>query len=91
MINTIQVFSVLPGIIQSFGSYLRELASSQKARRDEWVRRADIALPVCMRGLLPSLRLSIIKESFVITVPAIGFDREGVRGIDGSLVMSVDL
>ncbi len=35
--------------------------------------------------------MTIIEEPFVIAVPLVGFDREGIGSVDGSLVMSVDL
>jgi hypothetical protein len=38
MVYAIKIMSMLPGIVQTRSSYLRELASSQKSGWDEWIR-----------------------------------------------------
>jgi hypothetical protein len=38
VLYVIKIMSMLPGIVQTRSSYLRELASSQKSGWDEWIR-----------------------------------------------------
>jgi len=91
MIYVVQILAMLPRIVQPICSDLRKLTSSQKARWHEGVRWGYISLPVCVCRLLPGFWLPIVKETLVVAVPTVWFDREGVWCVYGSFMMSVDL
>lgn len=67
-IDTKEVFSMLPRILQSSSSDLRELAASQEPRWDEGVGGGDIALPIGICCFMARFWLSIIEEAFVLSV-----------------------
>ena len=91
MIYAIQVVAMLPRIIQSSGRDLGELTAPQKAGWYEGILRRDEPLPVRVRGLVAIPGLSIVEKAFIVTIPTVRLDRERIRGVDGSLVVPMDL
>lgn len=71
VVDTIEILSVLPRVVQSLLGDLRKLTASQEPTRDKRIDWRKIALPICMRRLVSLLWLTIVEESFVIAVPSV--------------------
>jgi hypothetical protein len=91
MIYAIQIFSVLIGIIKTFFGNLRELTATCESRNFERVDGVGVLRPVRVSRFISTCWLSIIIESFIVTVPAIAFNGEAIGCVNSTLVMSVNL
>ena len=93
VVNFVEVFAVLPAVVQSPSCDLWELTCPVKALRWKGVGGTGVDRPVCRSGAVACWiqRLSIIKKPFIITVPAVGFLRERIRSIGSPLMVSMNL
>ena len=93
MVNFVEVLAVLPAVVQTSSCDLWELTCPIKALRGKGVGGTGIDRPVCRSRAVACWiqRLSIVEKPFIITIPAVGFLRECIRSIGGSLVVSMDL
>jgi len=71
MVHFVQVLPVLPGVIKTFCSDLRELTATNKPRRFERIGWRYIAMPVRVCRLIACERLPVKEKTFIITIPAI--------------------
>ena len=93
VIYIVQVFAVMMAIVQAAAGDLWELAGAVEALRGKWIRWRGEDRPVnAGRRVSGGVeRFAIVEEAFIAAVPWVGFSREGIRGVGGSLVVAVDL
>lgn len=90
-VNSVEILSVHPRVIQTLGRDLRELAGSDPAAGNKRVDGGDGALTVRASGGLAVDRLAVVVKEGVIAVPRVGLDGKGVGGVGCALMVSLDL
>lgn len=93
MVDGIQVFAVLVAVVKAAAGDLRELAGAVETLRGEGVGRVGVDAPVgTCGGVTAGVEgFTVVEEAFVAAVPGVRFFGEGVGGVRGSFVVSVDL
>ena len=92
-IDASQVKSVLVAIVESTTGDLRELTSSVEALRGKGVGGTRVDRPIrCCRGITGGVEGGTIeKKAFIFAIPWVRLDREGVRSVWGSFMMTMNL
>ena len=93
MVYRVQVFAMLVAVVKAAAGDLRELAGAIEALGGEGIGWGGKDGPVGGgRGVSGGVEgFAIVEEAFVAAVPRVRFAGEGVGGIRGAFMVTVDL
>ena len=93
MVDIVEIFTMLPAVTQSSPCDLWKLTCSVECSRRKGVRWSCKDGPEGGSWAVACWiqRFTVVKKAFVVAIPSGVFMGEGIGGVGGALVMTVDL